>query len=113
MPKRTPPQKNEKPNDGESLNKQWLEELQNSEAVQNYLSGFTDASADSFIKDYGGKNLILDFEGSDAEPIAGFYKKFGAVLEPYTTLYVNKLPQPFKLLKPLPRYYHLLISKYK
>ena len=66
---------------------------------------------DSFIKEHAGKNLLLDFEGSDTESVAEFYKKFGAVLESYTTLYVNKLPFPFNLVKPLPQHYKLLISK--
>jgi hypothetical protein len=35
----------------EKKKKQWLEELQNSEAVQNYLSGFY-ADGDDFLKDY-------------------------------------------------------------
>jgi cytochrome b involved in lipid metabolism len=66
---------------------------------------------DSFIKDHAGNNLLLDFEGSDTKSVADFYKKFGASLEAYTTLYVNKLPFPFNLLKPLPEHYRSLISK--
>ena len=66
---------------------------------------------DSFIKDHAGKDLILDFEGSDAASVAEFYKKFGASLEQYTTIYLNKLPFPFSLLKPLPRQYSSLISE--
>jgi hypothetical protein len=66
---------------------------------------------DSFIQEHAGKNLLLDFEGSDTASVADFYKKFGAVAEPYTTLYVNKLPFPFSLVKPLPQHYKILISK--
>jgi hypothetical protein len=66
---------------------------------------------DSFIKEHAQQNLLLDFEGSDTNSVADFYKKFGAVLEPYSTLYVNKLPFPFSLLKPLPQHYRSLISK--
>jgi Acetyltransferase (GNAT) domain len=66
---------------------------------------------DSFIKEHAQQNLLLDFEGSDTSSVADFYKKFGAVAEPYTTLYVNKLPFPFSLLKPLPQHYRQLISK--
>ncbi len=73
--------------------------------------GASSLLVDSFIKDHAGKNIILDFEGSDTESVADFYKKFGAVPEPYTTLYVNKLPFPFNLVKPLPQHYKLLISK--
>ena len=66
---------------------------------------------DSFIQEHADKNLLLDFEGSDTESVADFYKKFGAVIELYTTLYVNKLPFPFSWVKPLPQHYKLLISK--
>jgi hypothetical protein len=66
---------------------------------------------DAFIKEHAGHNLLLDFEGSDTKSVAGFYKKFGASPEAYTTLYVNKLPFPFNLLKPLPQHYRSLISK--
>ena len=63
------------------------------------------------IAEFSEKKRILDFEGSDTESVADFYKKFGAVIEPYTTLYVNKLPFPFSWVKPLPQHYKLLISK--
>jgi hypothetical protein len=66
---------------------------------------------DTFIKEHAGSSLLLDFEGSDAKSVAGFYKKFGALPEVYTTLYLNKLPFPFNLLKPLPQHYRSLISK--
>jgi hypothetical protein len=73
--------------------------------------GVSSLLIDSFIKDHAGKELILDFEGSDAVSVAEFYKKFGASLEQYTTLYLNKLPFPFSLLKPLPKHYSSLILK--
>lgn len=66
---------------------------------------------DTFIKDYAGKNLILDFEGSDTVSVGDFYKKFGSVLEPFSTWYLNKLPFPLNVLKPLPKPYRKLISK--
>lgn len=66
---------------------------------------------DSFIKDHADKELIFDFEGSDAVSVAKFYKKFGASLEQYTTIYLNKLPFPFSLFKPLPEHYSSLISE--
>jgi hypothetical protein len=66
---------------------------------------------DSFIKDHAGKELMLDFEGSDAVSVAEFYKKFGASLEQYTTVYLNKLPFPFSLFKPFPEHYSSLISE--
>ncbi len=66
---------------------------------------------DSFIKNHAGKDLVLDFEGSDAASVAEFYKRFGASLEQYSTIYLNKLPFPFSLLKPLPKHYSSLISE--
>jgi hypothetical protein len=64
-----------------------------------------------FIKDYAGKPLVLDFEGSDNKGIAHFYKQFGAVNEPFTTLFHNKLPFPFRHLLKTPVYYTKLVSE--
>jgi len=60
---------------------------------------------DHFIKDHAGKDLVLDFEGSDIEGVAEFYRRFGAQPEPYTTIYRNRLPFPLNLLKRTPHYY--------
>ena len=60
---------------------------------------------DTFIRDYAGKDLILDFEGSDDKGVADFYKKFGAAAEPFATIYYNRLPFPFNLLKRTPATY--------
>lgn len=65
---------------------------------------------DTFIRDFSSKELLLDFEGSDDKGVAAFYKKFGAVSQPYHTIYCNRLPFPFKSLKPLPKSYQQLIS---
>ena len=45
-----------------------------------------------FIKDYSGKDLILDFEGSVIEGIARFYRGFGAIREDYFLAESSKLP---------------------
>jgi hypothetical protein len=66
---------------------------------------------DTFIKDHAGKNILLDFEGSDEKSVADFYKKFGSIQEPFYTLFLNKLPFPLNLLKPLPQHYRKLILK--
>ncbi len=47
---------------------------------------------DSFIQDHAGKNLLLDFEGSDIRNLAFFYSSFGATEEKYTGIQVNHLP---------------------
>jgi len=65
---------------------------------------------DTFIRDHAHQPLILDFEGSDDKGVAAFYKKFGAMAEPFSTIYNNRLPFPFNLLKPLPPHYRDLVS---
>jgi hypothetical protein len=78
---------------------------------QSKLYGASSLLLDSFIQQYAGKNILLDFEGSDTISVGDFYKKFGSAQESYYTLYLNKLPFPLNLLKPLPQYYRKLISK--
>ncbi|MDZ4793643.1 MAG: GNAT family N-acetyltransferase [Bacteroidota bacterium] len=87
----------------------WL--VGNTPESRNY--GASSFLLDKFIQDHAGQQLLLDFEGSDAKPVADFYKKFGAVHEEYCTVYLNKLPFPLKLLKPLPQHYRSLISQYE
>lgn len=65
---------------------------------------------DTFIRDNANRNILLDFEGSDADSVASFYKKFGGKPEPYITIYNNLLPFPINKLKPLPSYYRSLPS---
>ena len=47
---------------------------------------------DQFISDHAGQDLILDFEGSDIRNLAYFYSGFGAGLEIYPYLKINRLP---------------------
>lgn len=61
--------------------------------------GASHALIDAFIKDNVGKNLILDFEGSDIRNLAFFYSGFGAKEEQYPFLKINKLPFYLKWLK--------------
>lgn len=53
-----------------------------------------------FIKRNVGKNLTLDFEGSMLPGVARFFDGFGASPETYFQLHFNRLPLPFKWLKP-------------
>ena len=53
----------------------------------------------AFIKDHAGKNMLLDFEGSDIPGLALFYKSFGAREEKYSAIRLNKLPFYLKWLK--------------
>jgi hypothetical protein len=61
--------------------------------------GASHALIDQFIKDQAGKNLILDFEGSDIEGLAKFYSGFGAAEEKYPAIRLNRLPFYLKWLK--------------
>ena len=47
---------------------------------------------DCFIRDYAGTDLLLDFEGSDIRNLAFFYGSFGASVETYPFIRINRLP---------------------
>jgi hypothetical protein len=61
--------------------------------------GASHALIDTFIKHHAGKNLLLDFEGSDIPNLAFFYSSFGAVDEQYPAVRLNNLPWYFKWAK--------------
>lgn len=61
--------------------------------------GASHALIDAFIKDHAGKNILLDFEGSDMPNLAFFYSSFGAVEEKYAGLKLNRLPFYLKWMK--------------
>jgi len=61
--------------------------------------GASHALIDAFIKDHAGKNLRLDFEGSDISNLALFYSSFGAVEEKFAGIKLNRLPFYLKWLK--------------
>lgn len=61
--------------------------------------GASHALIDTFIRDYAGQPMILDFEGSDFSGLAFFYSSFGATEERYAAIRVNKLPRILKWLK--------------
>jgi len=54
---------------------------------------------DTLIREFAGSGLILDFEGSTIPGIAAFYRKFGAVPEPYYFIKWNRLRWPLKIFK--------------
>jgi len=61
--------------------------------------GASHALINAFIKDHAGKNILLDFEGSDISSLAFFYSSFGAVEEKYVGLKLNRLPALAKIFK--------------
>ena len=54
---------------------------------------------DEFIKEAANSSLIFDFEGSNDENLARFYKSFGAVNHAYQNLKINRLPLPLRFFK--------------
>jgi hypothetical protein len=70
--------------------------------VGNRIDQRTDGASpyllDRFIHDHAGKDLLLDFEGSDIHGLAYFYSSFGAVQELYPSARVNSLPLIVKIL---------------
>lgn len=50
-------------------------------------------------KEFQQKDLVFDFEGSDIPGVKAFYKKFGAVYQPYSRIHFNRLPRAVKMLK--------------
>lgn len=62
-------------------------------------SGASHLMIDAFIKEHAGKNLTLDFEGSNIPSLAFFYKSFGSALEKYPGIKMNKLSPVAKLFK--------------
>jgi hypothetical protein len=54
---------------------------------------------DSFIKEFAGRDLVLDFEGSNVSRIAFFFKGFNAVEELYPGIIYNRLPPLLRWLK--------------
>lgn len=71
--------------------------------VGNHPNGKTSGAShlmiDHFIKEHAGKDITLDFEGSNISSLAFFYKSFGASLEKYPGIKMNRLPAIAKLFK--------------
>ena len=54
---------------------------------------------DRILNEFSNSNLVFDFEGSDVEGIASFYKKFNPQNQPYPFIKYNQLPALVKLFK--------------
>jgi len=61
--------------------------------------GASHALIDAFIKDHAGKNMILDFEGSDIRNLAFFYNSYGATEENFAGIKLNRLPVYLRWMK--------------
>ena len=61
--------------------------------------GASHALINAFIEDHAGKELLLDFEGSDIHSLAFFYSSFGAVEEKCCGIKLNRLPKLVRLFK--------------
>jgi hypothetical protein len=61
--------------------------------------GASHALINAFIQDYAGRDLLLDFEGSDKQSLALFYSSFGSQEENYSGLRLNKLPKLLRYFK--------------
>jgi len=91
-----------------SGNRAWYWLVGNEPEGRDY--GASSLLLDAFIREQANRPLVLDFEGSDDQGVAGFYKKFGAVPEMFTTIYYNRLPFPVNLFKRVPPHYRNLAS---
>ena len=52
------------------------------------------------FNEFAGQRLLFDLEGSDLPGVKSFYKKLGAIDQPYYRIKINKLPFPIKLFRP-------------
>jgi len=61
--------------------------------------GASHALIDAFVKDHAGKNIMLDFEGSDIRNLAFFYSSYGATEENFAGIKLNRLPVYLRWMK--------------
>ncbi len=54
---------------------------------------------EDYLKKNSGKNVTLDFEGSNIPGVARFYSGFGAIACDYFSIRGNRLPWPFRIIK--------------
>lgn len=66
---------------------------------------------DSFIQEYSGQSLTLDFEGSNDPNLARFYGSFGSRKVGYVRIQVNRMSGPAKMMLYLYRQFRKLSKK--
>ena len=69
----------------------------NSEGRKNEANYFLYAQ---IFNEFSGEGLLFDLEGSELPGVKKFYKKLGAIDQPYSRMKINNLPFPIKLMKP-------------
>ncbi len=79
--------------------KKHLYNIMNSTTVEGRKTEANAFLFDSLIHEFAGRDLILNFEGSDIPGVKGFYEKFGTINQPYTRIKFNNLPLPVRLFK--------------
>ncbi len=81
--------------------------LKDKKRVYNVMNSTTEmgrkTEANHFLfncifEEFAESNLIFDFEGSDLPGVKNFYRKFGAVEQPFYKIHFNKLPFPINFL---------------
>ena len=82
--------------------------LKDEKRIYNIMNATTDEGRskeanhfllDAVIKEFSGRRLLFDFEGSDIPGVKSFYEKFGAIDQPYFYFRYNHLPAILKLFK--------------
>ncbi len=53
---------------------------------------------EKLCNEFAGQGLLFDLEGSELPGVKSFYKKLGAIDQPYYRMKINNLPFPLKLL---------------
>jgi hypothetical protein len=73
--------------------------LQSTALPQGRNSSANHFLLDQLIREFAGRPLLLDFEGSDHPGVAFFYAGFGSASQPYFFCRLNRLPFPANFLK--------------
>ena len=74
--------------------------IMNGNDDESLTNGASFLLKDHIIRKYAGSPYILDFEGSDNEDFARFYRQFGAeMIEYYPRIIYNRLPWPLNLFR--------------
>jgi len=82
--------------------------LKNKQRIYNMVSVLTEHGKkklanyflyDRIIREFSGKDLLLDLEGSDVKGIAYFYEKFASENQTYAFVKWNRLPKIVRMVK--------------